>query len=685
MLRCDKVIEVMVMALCSSNILYDSSSDPIQEPFKVLMRFLDIFSRFDWINYAVSVTGLIVLPSSSVPSELRDEDTGTETDSPMYSSAPSPLSSTSCESEACTYPVVGSSNLSAKLSAIVDKYRVRMSLTSLSDDIDDQGPHRLHSVDTDVEDDSFCDERDKQKRGLRINTHKDQVAGFPRMRSDMEHIAPGGGLRGMHALLSESDIKMVSLSRTGLIVLDPTKGYSNLCTTNTTAVTPDTHLVHQECLKSMFASGLSTIRQSLDATDIALKDSCFEEVCSASGEADMMRGTNTSAAEVMKIVRQIFPAMSEMTALKESMMAFTSGAGIDGSVLPNLVQNSTVHLSSTLRYAENAISSKIKTAPTVINDQAGASYLRYKGNNHENETVTSAMMHPTLTKQSDNDVLGLSEISISKSFSSFESDIGLSNDYSISLSGDQSTDAARRFLSAYSPTDLTPSVSYDAYLSRPQNLGPGCVVHSDHIRSDSFSSTGVSYQRDSNQHFLQPGSKILSTSSLDHTKSPIVTGEVYHQHQKTLMRHTQNIPQIIPGHSQSAPCLVRPPVVAMPSRVGESQQETMSNVSAHQPIKAQVPPPVPTISGKLLSPPFIQPFVVKEMQVWVPGKFGSSNSSPATTKIPTQTPQVAKPVGYPKVAYPANGGHMSVGGQVQGQGQGQGQGGLAGILFTYLS
>ena len=673
MLRCDKVIEVMVMALCSSNILNDSSSDPIQEPFKVLMRFLDIFSRFDWINYAVSVTGLIVQPSSTLQSELRDEDFGTETDSPMYSAVPSPLSSTSCESEACTYPVVGSSNLSAKLSAIVDKYRVRLSLTSLSDDIDD-GPHRLHSADTDAEDNSCYDEKERQRRDRRLFACQNHVVGFPRMRSDMEHIAPGGSLKGMQALLSESDIKLASLSRTGVIVLDPTKGYSNLCATNSTAMTHDGHLRQQECLKSIFASGLSTMRQSLDATDIALKDSCPEELSSASGETDTIREISTNTAEVAKIVAQIFPVMSQMTALKESMMAYTTGTGIDESVFPSLVQSSSVHLSSTLRYAENAITSKIKTAPTVINDQAGASYLRCTGTNLENETVSSMMTISSQPKPSDIvDALGLSEISISKSFSSFESDIGLSNDYSISLSGDQSSDAAIRFLSAYSPTELTPSVSYDAYLSRPQGIGPGCVVHSDHIGSDSFNSVGVSYQRNSTQQFLQPGSKILSASSSDQTKSPIVSGEVYHQHQKTLMRHTPNVPQVVSGHSQSAPCLVRPPVVAMPPRVGESQQDATSNVSAHLPIKVQVPPTVPTVSGKVLSPPFIQPFVVKEMQVWVPGKFGTSNSNPATAKIPTQATQLAKPVGYPKVAYTSNGGHMIGGGQVQVQG------GLAGV------
>ena len=653
------------MALCSSNMLIDASSDPVQEPFKVLWRFLDIFSRFDWINYAVGVTGLIPLPFTGLQIEPKDEDVGTETDSPSYSTAPSPLSSTSCESEANSYPVVGNSNLSANLSTIVNKYRVRLSLASLSED-NDEGPHRLHSVDTDVEDNSCCDERENQRsvQGTRIRL----TAGFSRMQTAMERIRPGDS-KDAHILLSESDQKLASLARTGVIVLDPTKGCTNLCTSNPTAMTPESRYLQQEHLKRMFASGLSTIRQSMDATDVTLRVSCTGEPSNIDGVSE----TRSTAAHVVKIIKSIFPGMSQMTVLKESFLEIMSGVGINGSILPSLVQNDSVHLSSTLRYAENAICSKICTATAASNmSGGGASHPRCRGSIYDSETtISSTTQLSTQPKQTEIiEALTLSEISISKSFSSFESDIGLGNDYSINLGGEPGADAAIRFLSVYSPPELTPSASHDGYVSKQQNAT--LMNQSDYTGSESF------FPRDPTQLFSQQGSRILSTGSLDYSKQPIVTGEMYHQHQKTLMRHSQTAPPPVTQSTQSA---ARQPATTIPPRVGDVQQEVVSSAPASLPSKLQTPIAVLPNSGKLLSPPFIQPFVVKEMQVWVPGKFGSSNSGPVPAKIPTAAPQVinTKSTAYSKGAYAA----MGSGGHAVGNGQGA-QAGAFVILTSLL-
>ena len=99
-IRDEKIIEVMIMWLFNSKILNEEAfhdilfqilegseteknveygSGSLQNPYLVLVFFLNFFSEFDWTHWGVSVAGLIAL--KPIDSILRKEEMGEEMDS----------------------------------------------------------------------------------------------------------------------------------------------------------------------------------------------------------------------------------------------------------------------------------------------------------------------------------------------------------------------------------------------------------------------------------------------------------------------------------------------------------------------------------------------------------------------------------------------------------------------------
>ena len=224
-------------------------------------------------------------------------------------------------------------------------------------------------------------------------------------------------------------------------------------------------------------------------------------------------------------------------------------------------------------------------------------------NNADCETmsdVSSAIIStfPTpSTNREAQDSLEISERNISKSFSSFESDQG--SDYFINLQEGQ-LDPNMRYYSQYT----TPLLSRES-------SGTGMQV----LRDPSISSLiGI----------RTPSSGTTSAGATDDEKNP------YHQHQKTLLRRSQTL-----SRSSTIPS----PANSSASRTPEISQDSGTPTAVHTPppsLKNQSPSPTTTPPATVKIPaPFIQPFVVKELQVWVPGKFGSgSNTTVPASKTP---------------------------------------------------
>ena len=645
LLCADKVIEVMVMALFSSNFLNDATSEQVQEPLKILLRFLDIFSRFDWANWAVSVAGLIALPHSSPTAPAigiaagtnpmgmsRDEDVGTETDSPLSSAIPSPLSSSSCESEAYPYPVVGDANLTG----IINQYRVRLRLSSLSEE--DNTPIRQLSTDTDVEDCS-CD-YDKNRMKMRRQSGLSKLEPGELRRGSVQ--SSGGAVE---VPPTEDEEKLSQLMQWGMIVLDPTKNLTNLCVSDSTS-TQVSKYKQQEALKRTFAAGLVIVKRTIDALEAPFK--FFDETVET---PDLNKEDKSSAAQVAGIVSQIFPTLSKLTAIKESLSALHNGAVVDAAELVDRLQKDSSSVHNNLQYAEEAMAAKMSTTTATAPPAQPSHSLTFK-EDQDTESINSAPLSMCLTLPDQVDNLALSEISISKSFSSFDSDVG--SEYSINLGGEATNDAAIRFLSANTLPEEPPFVSYDSYMSKQQqqqqlNMSLSLM---DPSGMDSYNPTPA-YQNEGAQHGHQPHqsmSKILGSSSLEYIKPSAL--DFHHHHQKTLLRHTQSIGQGGLAYSQSSPSIIRPPSVPVPRAV-DFQQEHMSAPGLHQLPIGHSPTNVPTQPTKPPGVPFIQPFVVKEMQVWVPGKFGASSGSPAVPKAPIPLPVAGvKSVDFVKGSYP---------------------------------
>lgn len=244
----------------------------------------------------------------------------------------------------------------------------------------------------------------------------------------------------------------------------------------------------------------------------------------------------------------------------------------------------------------------------------------------DNETASegsSALISasPTLPDTHEaQDNLGLSEITISKSFSSFESDQG--SDSFINLTEGQ-MDPSMRLFSQYN----TPLLSRE--------------------------SSGMSLPRDSSISSIHGIQGVRSPSSGTASAGGEEDKTVYHQHQKTLQRRSQNM------SGQAVVSCTRPPPVSVRSLDYPAEHTSPGSIQSLS--KGQSPITVPSPPLKPPTPPFIQPFVVKEMQVWVPGKFGSS--SPSAVGATSKTPPLPVPgagtknfmAGYPMAGYPAMG------------------------------
>lgn len=225
-------------------------------------------------------------------------------------------------------------------------------------------------------------------------------------------------------------------------------------------------------------------------------------------------------------------------------------------------------------------------------------------NNADCETmsdVSSAMISafptPSTTREAQ-DNLEISDRNISKSFSSFESDQG--SDYFINLQEGQ-LDPNMRHYSQYTTPQLSRESSGTGILPRDSSVSSLMGV-----RTPSSGTTSAG-----------------AMSQADDDKNP------YHQHQKTLLRRSQTLSRSSMMPSSSITSAPRTPEVTH-----DSGTPTAVHTPPH--LKTQTPSPTTTPPSSVKLPaPFIQPFVVKELQVWVPGKFGSgSNTTVPASKTP---------------------------------------------------
>jgi hypothetical protein len=225
-------------------------------------------------------------------------------------------------------------------------------------------------------------------------------------------------------------------------------------------------------------------------------------------------------------------------------------------------------------------------------------------NNADCETmsdVSSAMISafptPSTTREAQ-DNLEISDRNISKSFSSFESDQG--SDYFINLQEGQ-LDPNMRYYSQYTTPLLSRESSGTGILPRDSSISSLMGVRTP---SSGTTSAGAMSQADDDKH-------------------------PYHQHQKTLLRRSQTLSRSSMMPSSSITSAPRTPEVTH-----DSGTPTAVHTPPH--LKTQTPSPTTTPPSSVKLPaPFIQPFVVKELQVWVPGKFGSgSNTTVPASKTP---------------------------------------------------
>ena len=339
----DNVVEVMVMWLFSSNILSnsDDASSLVNDPLKVLLLFLNVFSRFEWNKWAVSAAGLVPLPSlSPLNSHSEEDDIGTETDSPCQSQS-NPHSSVAVDA----YPSPVTSD--SPLSAIVNKYRDRLRLELhvnciLKKKI--RSP-RVHNGDTDEEDNS-CDSTPKESRELVPKGERDQE------EEDTEETTTAPTLPMIGSVVAGKDTSHSHVEGE-IVVLDPTKQWTNLCVGSSKEqqragpLRVEDREAQQESFRNIFLFGSKSIQQTV------------ESACKLDGsDSDI-----SDAERVMKLVTESFPGLCKSVQVREASILVSEE--VSGAIIASLLRTDVPELKATLNLAEATLSPKVRHIPAT--------------------------------------------------------------------------------------------------------------------------------------------------------------------------------------------------------------------------------------------------------------------------------------------------------------------------------
>lgn len=594
----DRVIETMLMWLFSSNIMAGSTNagTEVLNPFQVLLCFLNVFSRFEWNKWAISITGAIALPGSS--SSYTDDCLSSEMDESSVQSKTS--SPPSCDPSVRSIPVPVTGN--TPLCAMACKVRARLGLSLQPQYTVSRVSSSRQSGETD-EEDASCDSEvnDKKTTSEKNRANSKPAFSFNERTND---------------------------NCTSMCILDPTHAWTNLCDIGTKSTKLATQL-RCSTVKRILSAGLSGLQSILYTIQETENTNTDTESASCAFEG---------SDRIMRVVSETFPTLSKSIVVKDpSVLRSNCGATIS-----SLLSSDVEGIEANFRLAESTLKMKISATmdtntptatplPVPVPLPDGSSHLRsllhpnscvVKGADQESvyevspvattrsvkeykdqgdsetaseggSTTPSAFSHREAQEGLEN--RGLSDRTISKSFSSFESDQG-SGDFFINLPEGQMDQNMRAFSQFGSPLLSRESSGRD-----PMSYPLGYTG----VRTPSSGITNVGPDGDDRN--------------------------AYYLHQKTLQRRSQNITS---GQAPPNVSSTRPPTsVSMKSTDSPHEYSSLSpsqTISKHQsPITVPSPPLKPP------TPPFIQPFVVKEMQVWVPGKFGASTAStPAASKTP---------------------------------------------------
>lgn len=332
----DNVVEVMVMWLFSSNILCNSeeSSPSVCDPLRVLLLFLDVFSRFEWNKWAVSAAGSVPLPTVNLlNSHAEEEDIGTEIDSPCESSTPH--SSVAVDA----YPSPVTSN--TPLTAIINKYRSRLSLETHVSSIERKSiSPRPHNGDTDEEDNS-CDSSPKESREPVPKGEREEEDEGTTTAATSPMTGPVLAAQDAHSSHLEGE----------MVVLDPTKQWTNLCVGSKERGAGPLRggdlQAQQESLRVLFALGSQSILQTV------------ESVCKLDGSDSDVSDT----ARVMRLVTESFPGLCKAVQVRESSLLISEE--VSNVVIAGLLRTDVAELQATLSHAEATLSPKVRCPPRL--------------------------------------------------------------------------------------------------------------------------------------------------------------------------------------------------------------------------------------------------------------------------------------------------------------------------------
>lgn len=329
----------MVMWLFSSSELNKPQAPPVRNPFKALLRFLSVYSSFDWNKWAVGATGLIALPVDSI-SAACEEDIGTETDSSCfdkgYSRQQSLESPYSQGNPSCI--------------AIVNNYRSRLFLQPLPAHTIGKPSSRRRNSETD-EEDGFSDIDPGESPAARVIPAEDT-----RKLSTESQLS---GRKRMNSLMLSRQGNPSPIAHGEVCILDPTKQWTNLFSaescqgksrrpsvkeSESTQFTPATQ---QSILHQLFSMGLQNMKESIESSSLWSEEE--------SGEADSDR--------VMCVVKRTFPVLSKASPME-------TATHLNVGVLGTLLRSDVNELAKSFAEAEAVLGKKVCTVPLKINAAA---------------------------------------------------------------------------------------------------------------------------------------------------------------------------------------------------------------------------------------------------------------------------------------------------------------------------
>jgi hypothetical protein len=326
------------MWLFSSSELNKPQAPPVRNPFKALLRFLSVYSSFDWNKWAVGATGLIALPADS-SSAACEEDIGTETDSSCFDKGSNRL--LSMESP---YSQGNPSNI-----AIVNNYRARLFLQPLPAHTIGKPNSRRRNSETD-EEDGFSDIDAGESPAARVIPAEDT-----RRLSTESKLS---GRKRMNSLMQSRQGNPSPIARGEVCILDPTKQWTNLFTaesfqgksrrpsvkeSESTHFTPATQ---QNVLHQLFSLGLQNMKESIEASSL------WSEKDSGGGDSD----------RVMCVVKKTFPVLSKASPMETSTL-------LNGAVLGTLLRTDINELAKSFAEAEAVLGKKVCNALCCLGHQ----------------------------------------------------------------------------------------------------------------------------------------------------------------------------------------------------------------------------------------------------------------------------------------------------------------------------